>query len=160
MEINIMLSIYQIKTYLHFIFIYFFIFFAECDRHPAALCCHRRVNPPAAGQDSEGVCWGRPLVLHCPAAHGHTPAARALNGSPHRSYHSRWVVRIMPSYLFVILNFLYAMDFYIIHGLILCLLPTLKIGPKFIRYSCIQFTAHRAQYIYDCFLLDIYNTLK
>ena len=45
--------------------------------------------------------------------------------------------------------------------------------PKFIRYSCIQFTARRAQYIYNYsriqftaqyiynnFLLDIYNTLK
>ena len=31
---------------------------------------------------------------------------------------------------------------------------------KFIQYTCIQFTAHWAQYIYDNFLLDIYNTLK
>ena len=34
------------------------------------------------------------------------------------------------------------MDFYIIHGLILCLWPTLKKRPKFIRYSSIQFTVH------------------
>ena len=32
--------------------------------------------------------------------------------------------------------------------------------PKFIQYSCIQFTGHWAQYIYNCFLLDIYNTIK
>ena len=29
--------------------------------------------------------------------------------------------------------------------------------PKFIRYSCIQFTA---QYIYIIVFIDIYNTLK
>ena len=32
-----------------------------------------------------------------------------------------------------------------------------KKRPKFIRYSCIQFTD---QYIYYLFSLDIYNTLK
>ena len=32
--------------------------------------------------------------------------------------------------------------------------------PKFIQYSCIQFTGHWAQYIYTNFLLDIYNTLE
>ena len=31
---------------------------------------------------------------------------------------------------------------------------------KIYSYSCIQFTAHWAQYIYNCFLLDIYNTFK
>ena len=55
----------------------------------------------------------------------------------------------------------YLMDFYIIHGLILCLWQTLKKGQNLfgILVSSLQLTELNA-FSYSCFLLDIYNTLK